>query len=752
MSYLVVIFGQQLEWTVSTTVLVLMLVQLLIVAVALVVFFLLVLRKHVSSGGKQGILVAQAVSEKKERTLVGITLDTTAVKRRFKVGEEFEYDGLTVTANYDGEPATEQVTGYTVDAPATDREGKPSVAVRYGGFSAVYTVEIVAEEERYPVGMLLDTSAVRKEFRVGEPFECNGLSVRMNYNLEPFFEEIYTYNVEEPRMDEPGEKEVYVRYGGFVEMYSVTVLPAEGRQPIAIELDLDLVKTDFIIGEQFESEGLGVIARFETEPYEERVEDFVVETPDLSQKGMVNVVVRYGELVQTYPIFIAEERALVGITLDTSVVRREFATGEEFNCVGLIVTADYDAAPFSEQTEDFEVDAPDMTVAGEHEVTITYLGMSASYTVTVVEPVSAAPVASAPVAEEEANMLRYDRSFTARLIQSSDDTKHWYTLLKNELLSYRKVKDRMSWKRESYHLGRDGIAKFGFRGKMLCLFLALDPKDYADSKYKVEDVSGGKAFEGTPCMMRIKNERRVKRATELITVMMERLGAERYERNAEDYYLPYEGIYELVNKGLAKRLLVSGGFGSRPEAEGEVAIAAPLVIEEESVEGGTLRYDRSFRAKIIQSDEETQKYYSALKNELLSYKKVHERLSWKHETFKAGGTVAKLKFRGSTLCLFLPLDPSEYNGTRYKVEDASSNRSSEETPCLFRIKNEKRLRLAFDLIARVMEERGLPRIDRPEQDYTEPYQDIVKLIQQGLARREVKANDGNSPFGKKSEE
>ncbi len=757
----VTIFGVELSWSVSTTVLVLMLVQIALVAVALVAFVLLTVRKHGLSKRKQNILVTHAANGGSERNVVGITLDTLVVKRKFTVGEAFDCEGLVVTANYNREPTAETVTDFTVDAPEMDRAGKPSVTVRFGGVSAYYTIEVVEAHVRSCVGISLDVAAVRRTFTAGEAFECRGLSVHARFDSEPTSEEVFDYTVEAPATDTTGEKQVIVRYGDFVECYFIEVVAAKKRTLVGIDLDLDNVRADFLVGEPFDHSGLAVIARYDEEPYAERVTDFTVEEPDLTEKGIKNVAVHYGDFVQTYPVFVAEGRALVGITLDPSVVRREFAVGEAFDCAGLIVTADYDAEPYSEALSDYEVQAPDLSEEGEKEVKVSYFGKTASYTVNVVRPAVVEPT-------EEEGVIRYDKSFTARLIQSSDEIKHWYTLIKNELLSYRKVKDRMSWKKETYRFEKENIAKFGFRGNTLCLFVALDPTEfaeYADGRYKIEDVSANKSFEDTPCMYRIKNEMRVKRAIELVGILMERKGAERYERDAEDYYLPYEGIRELVNKGLAKRLIVvNEGFEGISEAADEAAAAtaptfrktetvvAPVLLEEEeSVEGGTLRYDKSFRAKVIQADDDTKRFYSAIKNELLSYKKVHDRLSWKRETYKAAGEcVAKVGFRGSTLCLFLPLDPAQYADTNYKVEDASSNKSSEDTPCLFRIKNDKRLRQSFDLIAQVMGDRGLVRVERQEEDFAEPYRDIVKLIEEGLVRRKVTTKEEeNAAFGKK---
>lgn len=153
----------------------------------------------------------------------------------------------------------------------------------------------------------------------------------------------------------------------------------------------------------------------------------------------------------------------------------------------------------------------------------------------------------------EGGTLRYDRSFTARIIQADDDQKSWYTDIKNELLSYKKVHSRISWKRESYNLGRNQIARIAFRGLTMCLYLPLDANDFVDSKFKVEDVSDNASYIDTPCLYRIKNDKRVRYAKELIAMVLEKVDGVKFDREAVDYYLPYEGTVELINKGLIKR-------------------------------------------------------------------------------------------------------------------------------------------------------------------------------------------------------
>lgn len=198
-----------------------------------------------------------------------------------------------------------------------------------------------------------------------------------------------------------------------------------------------------------------------------------------------------------------------------------------------------------------------------------------------------------------------------------------------------------------------------------------------------------------------------------------------------------------------------------PEVQEEVAVAeapveeaAPIIIEEEAFEGGTLRYDKSFKARFIQSSNEIKNWYTEIKNELMSYKKVKSRLSWKRESYNIGRNLAaKLSFRGETLCIYLPLDPNEYQESKFKVESIEDNASYADTPCLYRIKNDKRARYAKELIAIVMENLGIEKASEHESvDYYEPYEGLVQLINKGLIKRNIKNKAAEAIFVTKKED
>lgn len=151
--------------------------------------------------------------------------------------------------------------------------------------------------------------------------------------------------------------------------------------------------------------------------------------------------------------------------------------------------------------------------------------------------------------------IRFVKSFTAKLIQASDESKKYYEELKNYVLSYKKVSIRKSWNYESIHSGRNSVLKFAVRGKTLCLYLPLNADEYAGSTYIVEKVES-KKYEDVPCLYRIKNDRRCQCAKELIDVVASKLGLIKGEEEHESYYLHYEENKSLIARGLIKELQV----------------------------------------------------------------------------------------------------------------------------------------------------------------------------------------------------
>ena len=354
--------------------------------------------------------------------------------------------------------------------------------------------------------------------------------------------------------------------------------------------------------------------------------------------------------------------------------------------------------------------------------------------------------------DEKGNVfqIRFVKSFTAKLIQSPDETKKYYEELKNEVLSYKKANSRVSWNYDSVNSGRNQVLKFAIKGKTLCIYFPLNADDYAETKYKVEKVES-KKYEDVPSLYRIKNDRRLGYAKDLIAVVCEKLGLVKGEEQHESYAnLPYEPNRPLIERGLIKELKVAVNKPVEQPVE-EPKPAEPVVLEtkvnaegdeivvEKDASGNIfeIRFVKSFTAKLSQAEDVTKDYYSVLKNYVLAYKDVRSRISWHYDAVNIGREcVLKFAIRGKTLCVYFALDAASLD-EKYKVEEAKGKKY-EEVPVLYRIKNDRRCEYAKQLIDLVMAKFGLARGEEPNEDYRIGYQTTKALLEKGLIK-EVKS-------------
>ena len=178
---------------------------------------------------------------------------------------------------------------------------------------------------------------------------------------------------------------------------------------------------------------------------------------------------------------------------------------------------------------------------------------------TPVEEKQKAPIpVIAPVADGDVVQVRYRTSFMSRLIQSDAAIQGYYSAVKNALLSYKGVKARTSWNFESFNKGRIQCAKLNVKGSAFQVYLGLEPKEYNANKYHFVDVSDKPKLDQVPMLIKVKSERSLKYALELIEEMMKKLEIEKGAEQNVDYTMPYETTEALAERDLVKIILPAG--------------------------------------------------------------------------------------------------------------------------------------------------------------------------------------------------
>lgn len=154
-------------------------------------------------------------------------------------------------------------------------------------------------------------------------------------------------------------------------------------------------------------------------------------------------------------------------------------------------------------------------------------------------------------------VIRLKKSFTAKMKQSEERVKGYYSDLKNELISYKKINSNVSWHGDRFNYGRDTVAKINICGKTLCFYIALDPNDpeLKTTVYHQKDVGNQKAYESTPFMVKVKSDSAAKKALRLVGYLAEKVGTEKDEKFEPIDYVEkfaYESTKQLFEEGYIK--------------------------------------------------------------------------------------------------------------------------------------------------------------------------------------------------------
>jgi hypothetical protein len=113
-------------------------------------------------------------------------------------------------------------------------------------------------------------------------------------------------------------------------------------------------------------------------------------------------------------------------------------------------------------------------------------------------------------------------NFRVRLKLTSDKNRSNYVSLKNKFNLYKGMTFRMCGRIEKVNYLGNPIAYIGVIRRSLKLWLALNPYEFDEERYRQRDASDKKMYERVPMLVKIGSERALKRAEELVTIICER--------------------------------------------------------------------------------------------------------------------------------------------------------------------------------------------------------------------------------------
>ena len=266
--------------------------------------------------------------------------------------------------------------------------------------------------EEAPEEVVLDsievTPPAKAEYEIGEELELEGLAVTAKYSDGSQQElEAGSYTLEGFDSETPGQKTITVSYteGEATKTAEFTVTVKEKEEPDKTLTGITVTppeKTEYEIGEPFDSTGLKVMAQY-SDNTEAEVKDYTVSEVDTCKAGEQKVTVTYQEKTAEFTILV-KERVLTGIEVIVPD-KTDYLVGEDFDPAGMVVNAVYSNKVKEEvSSEEYTVEGFDSAEAGEQTITVTYQEMKAEFTVNVKEetpePVLSKVVLTPPVKTE----------------------------------------------------------------------------------------------------------------------------------------------------------------------------------------------------------------------------------------------------------------------------------------------------------------------------------------------------------------
>ena len=330
--------------------------------------------------------------------LTGISVTKEPDKTRYKILEDFNPEGMVITATY-SDGSTKEVTNYEVIDGEHLTTEKTSVTIRYTeyGISQRTTQPITVTSTLVELTEIAITTAPNKvSYNEGENFDPTGMVVTATYS-DGSTAAVTGYTVTDGSSLTSGKRSVTISYkdNGITktttQAITVTNIPTE-KELSGIAITTAPNKVNYNEGENFDKTGMVVTATY-SDGSTAAVTGYTVTDGENLTAGKTSVTISYTEngvtktATQTITV---EAKRLTGIAITTAPNKVNYNEGENFDKAGMVVTATYSDGSTAAVTSYTVTDGDSLTV-GKTSVTISYIEKGITKTVTQVITVTAVP-------------------------------------------------------------------------------------------------------------------------------------------------------------------------------------------------------------------------------------------------------------------------------------------------------------------------------------------------------------------------
>lgn len=167
------------------------------------------------------------------------------------------------------------------------------------------------------------------------------------------------------------------------------------------------------------------------------------------------------------------------------------------------------------------------------------------------------------------------------------------------------------------------------------------------------------------------------------------------------------------------------------DKQNENTIVLPVDNEKTKFDVGGYSY--TYFAKLSLADDDLRNNYNTIKNKIMSYGKVKNRFGKQHETFTYNGNkLFMISVKGKNIHFNMHLDPTTLD-SKYFIVDESNVRKYKEYPACLKVRSDRSLKYAIELIEQVAKDFELEIVSKFDYNYLNEFPKFSKeeLIEKG---------------------
>ena len=328
----------------------------------------------------------------KKVTAVEVVAQPT--KTQYFVGETFDPAGMQIQVTYNNGTKSDYSTydfstlpgTVTFATVSTTTAGTKTVRLTYKegstSVSTTFRITVVAVKPT----KIEFLNAPTKKFYVGDAstaFNAAGLEVHVTYNngtTKDF--DATELNISYSGFDTTTAKTITMTgtYEGVSGTFDVVINPVE---LVSVAVKTMPNKTKYYVGDTFDQTGLTLTATYNNGKTETIANGITCTGFSSEAVGSKTVTASYGGKSTTFNVDI-EAVKLVSIAVKTNPTKMSYYQGEALDSTGLTLTATYNNGNTETVTTGFTCSALDSSSAGQKTITVTYQGLTTTFSVTVI--------------------------------------------------------------------------------------------------------------------------------------------------------------------------------------------------------------------------------------------------------------------------------------------------------------------------------------------------------------------------------